>query len=146
MQRRTSLTRENQLFRPENANRQALIGNTPIDMSNLQPEGNGARSAGSVAERPPRTAPPVRRSRLPTLTERQASILQLTAIGFSTREVAAQLGLSPQAISYHVGKLLQLTGTRNRTALIAMALVKGLLSSDQWPPQVQRSSEYPSSR
>ncbi|MEX2417376.1 MAG: helix-turn-helix domain-containing protein, partial [Actinomycetota bacterium] len=60
---------------------------------------------------------------LPRLSKREASILQLTAVGFSTKEIATQLGVSPQAISYHLGKLLQITGARNRTALVAMALV-----------------------
>lgn len=49
-------------------------------------------------------------------------VLQLAAQGRSTKEIARALQYSEQAVTYHLGKLMEQFGVPNRTALVARAV------------------------
>lgn len=56
-----------------------------------------------------------------------ADVLALVAEGRTNAQVAGELGISPQAVNYHVGRLMRALGAVNRTAVVARAYERGLL-------------------
>lgn len=58
----------------------------------------------------------------------QQQILQLTAQGRSTRQIAQQLHYSEQNVGYHLHQLIRKMHVRNRTALVARAVKYGLIT------------------
>lgn len=76
-----------------------------------------ARAAtDGYAAAPSPDAPPVVLGALPR------QVLQLAAQGRSTKEIARALQYSEQAVTYHLGKLMEQFGVPNRTALVARAV------------------------
>jgi|GEM_PF-2806230 len=59
------------------------------------------------------------------LTERQRTILQLTASGASTEEIAHALDISPHTVNYHLNTLKQMSNASNKVHLVTLALQKG---------------------
>lgn len=55
-------------------------------------------------------------------------ILELAAQGRSTREIAHELHYSEQAVTYHLGNMMKRFGAPNRTALIARAVQRGVVT------------------
>jgi DNA-binding CsgD family transcriptional regulator len=55
-------------------------------------------------------------------------ILELAAQGLSTREIAHELHYSEQAVTYHLGTMMKRFGAPNRTALIARAVQRGVVT------------------
>lgn len=55
------------------------------------------------------------------VTARELDVLRLLAEGYTNRDVAAALYLSPRTVEKHVERLLLKTGAPNRTALAALA-------------------------
>ena len=70
----------------------------------------------------PRAAP---EAELATVPRR---ILELAAQGLSTREIAHELHYSEQAVTYHLGNMMKRFGAPNRTALIARAVQRGVVT------------------
>ena len=64
---------------------------------------------------------------VPDLTSRQSEILELMVRGLTDRDIAQQLGLSPESVSEHVGAIRQKIGAANRTEAVAIAMRKYLL-------------------
>jgi DNA-binding NarL/FixJ family response regulator len=58
----------------------------------------------------------------PTLTARQREVLQLIAEGFSSKEMAFQLSISPKTAEFHRAAILQKLGLNGTAALIRYAL------------------------
>lgn len=76
-----------------------------------------ARAAtDGYAAAPSSDAPP------PVLGPLPRQVLQLAAQGRSTKEIARALQYSEQAVTYHLGKLMEQFGVPNRTALVARAV------------------------
>lgn len=73
-------------------------------------------------------APTVRPAWVDDLDVTDLQVLRLAAHGLSTRQIAAELHYSEQAVSYHLTRLMRLTGVSNRTALVARALHHDLIS------------------
>jgi predicted ATPase/DNA-binding CsgD family transcriptional regulator len=77
-------------------------------------------------------APPGEQSAAPPrddvfgLTAREAEVLRLLASGFSDREIADQLSISPRTVGGHVSNLLAKLGVESRTAAAAVAHRTGL--------------------
>lgn len=65
-----------------------------------------------------------------TLTDRERVVLQLSAQGASSKEIARHLGISPRTAETHRGNLMRKLGLQNRAALIRFALERGLLPRD----------------
>ncbi len=64
------------------------------------------------------------------LTGRESEILSLLARGFSNREMADQLVLSPRTIERHLENLYRKTGARNRAEATAYAYTHGLVARE----------------
>jgi DNA-binding CsgD family transcriptional regulator/tetratricopeptide (TPR) repeat protein len=61
------------------------------------------------------------------LSEREVSVLRLSAMGRNNREIAQVLGISPNTVANHVRSILEKTYTANRTEAAAFANREGLL-------------------
>jgi PAS domain S-box-containing protein len=72
---------------------------------------------GLIEERPDesRTAPP------PHLTPRQVEVLRLLEQGRSTKQIAAELHLSPETVRNHIRRLFQALGVNSRLEAVAAA-------------------------
>ncbi|RYH07525.1 response regulator transcription factor [Tropicimonas sp. IMCC6043] len=62
------------------------------------------------------------------LTGRQIAVLRLLASGQTNREIAAELGVSKHTVARHISNIFDKTGVSSRTAAVAFAHRKGLLS------------------
>lgn len=71
------------------------------------------------------------RSDLERLSVREREVLQLLAEGYTGREVADKLFISPKTVEGHKTRLMQKLGARNRSDLIRFALTSGLVSGDR---------------
>jgi DNA-binding NarL/FixJ family response regulator len=96
---------------------------------------------GEATNIPDESSPSGGREPLPTvapiLTHREVSVLEFLAEGLSSRQVAKTLGVTDQAVTYHVGNLLSKFACGNRAGLVARAYFLGHLNADVWPPKVQ---------
>jgi DNA-binding NarL/FixJ family response regulator len=66
------------------------------------------------------------RSEAPTLTRREADVLQALARGLSTKTIARELSVSPKTVEAHIGRLLAKLGAHNRAHAISVARSQGL--------------------
>ena len=65
------------------------------------------------------------------LSERERTVLRLSALGQTAAEVASSLALSPRTIETYRTNLLQKLGLRNQAELIRYALRRGLITLDE---------------
>lgn len=63
------------------------------------------------------------------LTNRQREVLQLITEGLSTKEIAAELGISIKTAQTHRAKLMGRVGIRKASALVRYAIREGLVSA-----------------
>jgi predicted ATPase/DNA-binding CsgD family transcriptional regulator len=82
-----------------------------------------AESADANAAQPSTPAPEV----LAGLTPRELDVLRLIAAGYSDREMAAELFLSPRTVSVHVSNIFGKLGLHSRAAVTAHAIRHGLI-------------------
>jgi RNA polymerase sigma factor (sigma-70 family) len=61
------------------------------------------------------------------ITERERQVLQLLADGRSNKEIAAQLGVSPNTVKTHVARLFEKLQVGRRTEAIQLARELGLV-------------------
>ncbi|HEX5951258.1 MAG TPA: response regulator transcription factor, partial [Actinomycetota bacterium] len=61
------------------------------------------------------------------LTERELQILDLLARGFTVKQVATRVGLSPRTVEKHISNLYRKLGVRNRVQAISKATAIGLV-------------------
>lgn len=59
--------------------------------------------------------------------EQEVRMIALAADGRSTDQIAAELAYSPQAVKWHLGRLMRAWRVQNRCALVAAAFVRGVL-------------------
>src|SRR5262245_41850824 len=71
---------------------------------------------GLIEERPDDTPTP-----LPHLTPRQVEVLRLLEQGRSTKQIAAELHLSPETVRNHIRRLLRALGVNSRLEAVAAA-------------------------
>jgi len=69
-------------------------------------------------------------------TPAQLRVLELVALGLSSREIAARLWVSRQTVTYHISNLLVGLRASTRAGLVARAYAFGLLEPGRWPPRV----------
>jgi DNA-binding NarL/FixJ family response regulator len=62
-----------------------------------------------------------------TLTSREREVLQLSAEGYTTPEIAAKLFISPRTVESHRANVMHKLGLRSQTDLIRFALQRGIL-------------------
>jgi DNA-binding NarL/FixJ family response regulator len=63
------------------------------------------------------------------LTAREREVLELLALGLSNKSIADRLGVSVHTVKFHVNSILAKLGADSRTAAVASALRRGLVSS-----------------
>jgi DNA-binding CsgD family transcriptional regulator len=61
------------------------------------------------------------------ITEREADVLKLVAAGRTNKEIAIQLGVSPNTVKTHVTRLYEKLGAGRRTAAVRAARELGLI-------------------
>jgi two-component system response regulator NreC len=64
------------------------------------------------------------------LSEREREVLKLTATGFTAREIADQLYLSPKSVETYRARILEKLELRTRADLVRYALRRGLLTEE----------------
>jgi DNA-binding CsgD family transcriptional regulator len=79
--------------------------------------------------------------RLPT--EAEVRVLELVALGLSSREIAQRLWISRQGVTYHIGNLFTKLRATSRAGLVARAYATGLFDARSWPPQVRLDARPP---
>jgi DNA-binding NarL/FixJ family response regulator len=63
----------------------------------------------------------------PTLSDAEERMLTLAAYGHSNEHIARATSYSRQAVGWHLSRIMRAWKTPNRTALVALAFVKGVL-------------------
>jgi two-component system, NarL family, nitrate/nitrite response regulator NarL len=61
------------------------------------------------------------------LTEREAEVLHLVALGLPNKTIAQRLGISEHTAKFHVGSILAKLGAASRTEAVALAARRGVL-------------------
>ena len=64
---------------------------------------------------------------LDPLTERELSVLNVMAEGYSNPEIARQLGISRNTVKFHVSSIISKLGAASRTEAVAIGLKRGLI-------------------
>ncbi len=77
--------------------------------------------------RPPASAPRAP-ARAGSLTARELEIVRLTADGYTRREIAEMLVISPKTVDAHRAHILKKLGLRDRVALTRYAIRNGLVN------------------
>jgi len=78
-------------------------------------------SSESVKETPPKA------ETLPTLTEREKEVLHCVAEGFSTKQIAKKLFISPRTVEVHRSNIIKKLGAQNAAELVKLAIQYGLI-------------------
>lgn len=66
----------------------------------------------------------------PVLTLREHEILEFIAQGLSTKEVAQHIDIAPRTVDRHVENVRLKLRAKNRTHMVACAVMEGLLQVD----------------
>lgn len=74
------------------------------------------------------------------LTAIEATMLEMTAQGLTTAQIAKRLHYSDSNVNYHLAGLGARFGTNNRTALVSRAYVLGFLRTGAWPPRASAAA------
>jgi len=72
----------------------------------------------------------------PDLSPAEGRILEQVALGLPSREIAGQMSVTRQAVTWHIGNLFTKLGADNRASLVARAYAAGLIAPG-WPPRVE---------
>ena len=65
---------------------------------------------------------------------RREEVLRCMWAGRCTKEIAAELGISPKTVEYHRTKLYQLFGVQDPVSLCRRAVEAGLLKAERTEP------------
>jgi DNA-binding NarL/FixJ family response regulator len=69
------------------------------------------------------------RQRVNRLTARQLEILTLLAQGVRPKDIAAQIGVTPQTLRTHVQNMLTRLGVHSKTEAVALAMRQGKIAA-----------------
>mgnify|MGYP006431000339 CR=1 FL=1 len=64
-----------------------------------------------------------------SLTGRRSAVLELTAQGLSSKEIARKLGIQPETVDRHIDALKEQFGAINRADLISQGWMHGILQA-----------------
>lgn len=81
---------------------------------------------GGGGTEPSRVGGPPAESMAALLTDRELEVVAALAEGLSNKQIAAQLNLGENTVKWHIGNMLDKTGTRDRTQLAIWAYQHGL--------------------
>lgn len=68
------------------------------------------------------------------LAMREIEVLRLAAAGLVDRGIASVLHISLRTAEFHLARMLERTGAKNRTELVARGYAAGILVPSEWPP------------
>jgi DNA-binding CsgD family transcriptional regulator len=68
-------------------------------------------------------------------TPAQLRVLELVALGLSSREIGERLSVTRQTVTYHISNLLVALRASTRAGLVARAYASGVLEPGRWPPR-----------
>lgn len=68
------------------------------------------------------------------LTMREIEVLRLAAAGLADRRIAGVLRISLRTVESHLARMMEWTGAKNRTELVARGYAAGILVPSEWPP------------
>jgi len=68
---------------------------------------------------------------LPELSRRECQVLYYVAHGYTSQQIADQLGLSIKTVDGYRGRIMEKLGLRDRASLVRFALRKGILHPDR---------------
>lgn len=63
----------------------------------------------------------------PLLSPRERDVVRLTAYGFSNKEIAARIGVSPKTVETHKARAVEKLGIRTRAEIVRYAAARGWL-------------------
>lgn len=63
------------------------------------------------------------------LSARELDVVRLVATGLSAKQIAIELSIAPRTVEHHIDHARLKTKTRNRTHMVAHALLTGLITS-----------------
>jgi two-component system response regulator NreC len=72
---------------------------------------------------------------LPELSRRECQVLYYVAHGFTSQQIADQLGLSIKTVDGYRSRIMEKLGLRDRASLVRFALRKGILHPDRPLPR-----------
>ncbi len=101
------------------------------------------RTSGTTHFRPSRRIAPTRlRSRTvsPDFTPREREVLAALALGLSSKQIAAKLGVADRTVQVHVARLMAKAKANNRTHLAVKAITMGWIDP---PAAADLTSEDP---
>ena len=81
------------------------------------------------AEAPVTIGVPITARESMALTERECSVLQLLSHGFSNKEAAIRLGISPETVKSHVKNIFEKLQVDRRAQAVARALGLGVITT-----------------
>lgn len=81
--------------------------------------------AGQQSTPPKRTAAKLRAASAADLTTRQIDILRLISLGYSQKQIAADLHISTKTVEFHKYKLMRRLGVQSTAQLVAIAVRNG---------------------
>lgn len=61
------------------------------------------------------------------LSAREMTMLHLISEGLSNKEMAAEIGVSPETVKFHVANVIEKLGARDRTHAVMLALRRGVM-------------------
>ena len=61
-------------------------------------------------------------ARVYELSDRQRQVMQLAVVGYSNKEIATRLGISPRTVETYRAWVMQRTGARNLADLVRMMM------------------------
>lgn len=88
-----------------------------------------AALADHCLQLPAANAPQAHADEVDALTAREREVLELLALGLSNKSIADRLSVSVHTVKFHVNSILAKLGADSRTAAVASALRRGLVSS-----------------
>lgn len=87
---------------------------------------------GGEQQAPVKSAPPAddAHARYALLSEREAQIFRLVALGYRNQEIADELMISVKTVETYKSRLMQKLGLTTRAALVRLAMELGILEQD----------------
>jgi DNA-binding NarL/FixJ family response regulator len=78
----------------------------------------------------------------PPLTPRQREVLQLLAEGYSAKEIAAILGISPRTAEFHKYRMMEMLKVNTGAELIRYAIRHGIISTEMVESQTSTGRAF----
>lgn len=100
----------------------------PIDIAAAIRQVAGGRAFFGGTQVPPSAVPGLSRAEGRRLTRRENQVLELVALGHTTRSIGCQLHITDATVKFHIRQLAFKLGVRTRAGLVYRAVQRELLS------------------